>query len=171
MTEEYEPSGRCQHCGYRVDAGGRCSECGEMVEPPVSLSPAERRRRNVRIGVMFAVGACLGFLTWAMSKRITRCAEPWDDPFGYYVQCTLAAGFVTALVFPRFFWLAPFAVGLGEMVYMHFVYFPSLPRGNPIILPSCCGIAMAGFVPTMIGAALCFAGQQVMMMLRRKTPG
>ena len=68
----------------------------------------------------------------------------------------VVSGIVTAIVFPRFFWLAPVAVGLGQTVYMHVIYAPTLPTGDPMILPPCCGVALFGFPPAFAGAAIVF---------------
>ena len=155
MQKDFEPAGYCPNCEYRLD-GGRCPECGAQVKTPLDSHPRQRPKRNRRISGLFSVGAALGWLTWWASPLVTRQTEPWDGSGSYYVISTVVSGIVTALVFPRFFWLAPIAIGLGQTAYMHIIYAPTLPMGGPAILPPCCGVALFGFLPALAGAAVVF---------------
>ncbi|TWT45916.1 hypothetical protein RAS1_23520 [Phycisphaerae bacterium RAS1] len=98
------------------------------------------------------LGAFLGWSIWWTSPLLTGMSEPWDANGWYYPVAVAVCAFLTAAVCPQTFWFAPLAIGVGDVLFALIVTLPSLPPGDPIILPPCCGFPLFGLLPALLGA-------------------
>ncbi len=104
-----------------------------------------RARLKARVLLTFMAGLVFGALIWWASPFVTGQQEPWDGWFGYYGIALIVAGFITALISPRHFWLAPLGIYFGQSIYeMAFLPTgPLLPLGL-ILGFGFCILALAG---------------------------
>jgi hypothetical protein len=104
-----------------------------------------KTRLKARVSLTFVAGFVFGALIWWGSPFVVGQREPWDAPLGYYGTALIVAGFITALISPRHFWLAPLGIYFGQSIYA--VAFlptgPLLPLGLMFGLGFCI-LALAG---------------------------
>lgn len=92
------------------------------------------------------VGLTSGALLGGLALPLTGHREAFDAHFAYYLGTTFAAGVISTLPAPRFWWLAFPFVFLGEHLY----YFAAFPDMRPWFL---FGIIINAQIPTWWTAA------------------
>lgn len=100
------------------------------------------------------LGAVFGWAIWAASPSLTGQVEPWDSISIYYSASLFVAGLASTLFRPVGWYWGPVGVYGGQVAYMWFVYFPSLPQGAPFILPAPIALALFGTVQALAGGLL-----------------
>lgn len=111
-----------------------------------------------RLGWVFLAGIVGGSVVWALSIPITGFREPFDSPGPYYAIAILVAGILAALPAPRYWWMAPIGVFLGERLYA----FVMLPETRAWVLFGIyVNFMFLTWVPAAIGAFLTFAGSRL----------
>jgi hypothetical protein len=109
------------------------------------------------MAALCAVGIVTGALSWWLSPRLTGYAEPWDAPGYFYLVRMVISGFVTGLAYPRCFWVAPLAVGLGQTIFMYATHSPT----DPMIFPPCFCVTILGVLPSLFGVLLAFCSWMI----------
>jgi len=109
-----------------------------------------------------------GFVIWQVSTQVTGRIEPWDSPSGYFFWSVAATGFVSALIGPRLFWLMPFAIGFGQMVFINV----HLSHRDGIMAPWLV-VSLLSVVPGFLGAGAGFGAATLAGRLakRARPPG
>ena len=105
----------------------------------------KRHLPATRAVMVFVAGCLLGALIWGASPLVTGHREPWDANLGFYTVGLIVAGFLSALISPRHFWLAPLGIYVGQSIYA-LAFLPKgplLPLGLLIGL-GFCTLALAG---------------------------
>jgi chorismate-pyruvate lyase len=82
----------------------------------------DNRGMNTRQGLsrtwlVLAAGVLVGILLWMFSKALFGVEEPWDAEGVRYPLALFIAGFVSAVMLPRRFWLGPIALYTGQAAY------------------------------------------------------
>jgi hypothetical protein len=92
---------------------------------------------KARPALVFGVSFILGALVWFASHRFTGKYEPWDSVSGYYAISLALAGFLSAPISPKHYWIAPIGTYIGQFTYVFFV----LPIGPLWIFGAVLGAA------------------------------
>lgn len=107
---------------------------------------------------VIALGLLLGAAVSGLSLPLTGQREAFDAGPAWYLTATFLAGALATLPAPRFWWLAVFAVFLGE----HAWYAAAYPDMRPWVL---FGLVINAIVPTWwpaaVGALLVYLGARV----------
>lgn len=93
------------------------------------------------------LGLILGAAVSGLSLPLTGQREAFDASPAYYLTAAFLAGALATLPAPRFWWLAVFAVFLGE----HAWYAAAYPDMRPWVL---FGLVINAIVPTWWSAAV-----------------
>ena len=100
------------------------------------------------------LGAAFGWAIWAAAPSFTGQVEPWDSLTAYYSTSLFVAGLASTLFRPTGWYWGPVGVYGGQVAYLWFVYFPHLPRSDPIIFPAPLAVALFGTVQALAGGLL-----------------
>ena|GEM_PF-3540765 len=74
--------------------------------------------RKARFHAAIAAAFVLGALIWALSPLVTGQKEPWDSTGSYYFMSLMVAGFIPAVIYPKYFWLCTVVVLIGQESYI-----------------------------------------------------
>lgn len=96
---------------------------------------------------VIALGLILGAAVSGLSLPLTGQREAFDASPAYYLTAAFLAGALATLPAPRFWWLAVFAVFLGEHAWYAIVY----PDMRPWVL---FGLVVNAIIPTWWPAAV-----------------
>ncbi len=106
---------------------------------------------------MFLAGIVGGSAVWALSIPITGFREPFDSPGPYYGIPILIAGVLAALPAPRYWWMAPIGIYLGERLYA-FVMVPETRAW--VLFGIIMNVLTLSWVPAAVGSLSTFAGSR-----------
>ena len=106
-----------------------------------------------KIGLVFLAGIACGAIVWGLSVPITGMREPFDSPGFYYFVATFIAGVLAALPAPRYWWIAPVGIFVGERLYA-FVMLPET-RGW-LLFGIIMNLLFLTWLPAAVGALIVF---------------
>lgn len=110
-------------------------------------------------------GIVAGAAVWGFSVPVTGMREPFDSSSAYYPVAMFLAGVLATLPSPRYWWLAVFAVLLGEHMYA----FAMLPETREwLFFGIVVNLLILSWLPAAIGAFCVFAADR---LLNRRSAG
>ncbi len=118
-----------------------------------------------RLGIQFVVSLLLGAALWFLSPFVTGKLEPFDAENSSYFRLGLfLSGIVGGSIYPRFFWVAPIAIYIGQYLYA----FLFIPSNRPWILFGMV-IGILFQLPSIIGAIIPYVVSDVRKIIKQKS--
>ncbi|NNE91579.1 MAG: hypothetical protein HKN23_08025 [Verrucomicrobiales bacterium] len=99
---------------------------------------------RLQIFLVCFISIGIGWAIWHFSPAIAGAAEPWDASNPYFPTALFLAGLVSAIPGPRFFWIAPIGLYVGQVAFL----FLTGSTGPLIVI----GLVMLMFF-TLVGLA------------------
>ena len=106
----------------------------------------------LRACAVFGMGTVCGMTVWWMSPLITGHEEPWQDEEYFYLGSLAIAGLVATLLLAKAFWVAPFGVLAGQLVYGIYLHDPSDPLFWPLVTVTLLVYSSAALFGAIVGA-------------------